>query len=139
MVHPTNHIWRIGNLHCALSVSWFTLRTIFNKISNLHCDYSVILFNLYGISIDTRFYPFFVVHGLSYESLSSVGLAQARPNHLHLPVKHWKVYTEVHITEVTIENAVSYNCALPCSTNCRNHTLFIFIIYIYQLGVLRCT
>ena len=31
MVHPTNHIWKVGNLHCALSVSWFTLRTIFSK------------------------------------------------------------------------------------------------------------
>ena len=55
MVHPTNHIWRISNLCCALSVSWFTLRTIFSKL----VIYTVILLNLYGISIDTRFYPFY--------------------------------------------------------------------------------
>ena len=64
MVHPTNHIWRISNRHYALSVSWFTLRTIFSEL----VIYAVILsLNLYGISIDNRFYPFFVVHGSPYE------------------------------------------------------------------------
>ena len=46
------------------AVSWFTLQTIF---SNLHYDSSMILLNLYGILIDTHFYPFFVVHGSPYE------------------------------------------------------------------------
>ena len=40
----------------------------------------MILLNLYGISIDTHFYPFlsYMVHPT--KSLASVGLAQARPN-----------------------------------------------------------
>ena len=42
------------------------------------------------------------------KSLTSVGLAQARPSYLHLPDKRWKVYTKVHTTEVTSENTVSY-------------------------------
>ena len=32
MVHPMNHIWRISNWHCALSMSWFILWTIFSKL-----------------------------------------------------------------------------------------------------------
>ena len=47
MVHPTNHIWRISNRHCALSVSWFTLQTIFG-----------------GLVIDTEYCP---CHGSPYE------------------------------------------------------------------------
>ena len=41
MVHPPNHIWRISNLCCALSVSWFTLRAIFGRsvIDSAHCLY----------------------------------------------------------------------------------------------------
>ena len=40
----------------------------------------MILLNLYGTSVDTRFYSFFVVHGSPTKCLASVGLAQARPN-----------------------------------------------------------
>ena len=63
MVHPTNHIWRISNRHCALSVLWFTLRTIFSEL----VIYAVILRDFVDISIDNRSYPFFVVHGSPYE------------------------------------------------------------------------
>ena len=55
-------------------------KTIFSElVIYAACDSSVILLNLHGISIDNRFYPFFVVHG-SPKSFASVGLAQARPN-----------------------------------------------------------
>ena len=61
MVHPMNHIWRISNLHCALSV---------------------ILLNLYGISIDNCFYPFlsYMIHPTNF--LTSVGLSQGHPNYV---------------------------------------------------------
>ena len=92
-----NHIWKISNPRHALSVSWFTLRTIFRGSviytvhcpchgspnephCNLHCDSSVILLNLYGISINTRFYPFLLYMVHPTKSLASVGLAQAHPN-----------------------------------------------------------
>ena len=71
MVHPTNHI-------------------NFSKLySNLHCDSSVILLNLYGISIDTRFYSY-MVHAT--KSLTSVGLAQARPNNLTISTNKTKSF-----------------------------------------------
>ena len=31
-VHPMNHIWRISNLHYALSMLWLTLQTIFSEL-----------------------------------------------------------------------------------------------------------
>ena len=79
MVHPMNHIWRISNLHCALSMLWFTLRTIFSELVIYAVNFlHVISLNLYGISINYHFLSYMV---RPTKSLASLGLAEVRPNH----------------------------------------------------------
>ena len=72
MVHPTNHI---------------------SQISNLHCDSSMILLNLYGISVNSRLYPFlsYTVHPTKF--LASVGLAQALPIKAHNIILYCSIVT----------------------------------------------
>jgi len=52
-------------------------------LKEIHCFpwFVVSLMLLYGIFLKKhRFHPLFIVHGLPYRFLASVGLAQARPN-----------------------------------------------------------
>ena len=73
--------WIVSNLCCELSVSWFTLRTIFSKL----VIYTVILPWFCWTCMVFQLTLVFI-HFLSYmvhptKSLASVGLAQAHPNY----------------------------------------------------------
>ena len=67
MVHSTNHI---------------------KQISNICCDFSVVLFNLYGISINNRFYPLLLRMVYHTKSFTSVGLARC-PNYATTTIGMW--------------------------------------------------
>ena len=101
----TNHIWKVGNLHCKISVAWLMAQS--NLVSPTHCN-DVFIVNLLIVVSAALFckhlknivFTCYIYHtNLLYRSLASVGLAQARPNNwCALPVFFIDEFLLINVT-----------------------------------------